>query len=83
MRSGFKRASYFLSSLLLLAGVILWLTLPNVSFSSSANSTGTTLGVRNSERHAALEKLHAQMMAGAQFAEEERDILRRLNRADT
>src|SRR5258708_3952724 len=76
MRSAIKRASYFLGSLLLLGGVIVWLTLPNVSYSASTRSTGNRGLALDSQRLAALERLHAQLIAGAQFAEEEKDILR-------
>src|SRR6266404_2582684 len=77
MRSAIKRASYFLSSLLLLVGVILWLTLPNVSFSASSTSIGNRLLALDSQRQSALEKLRAQFNAGAPFAAEEQDILNR------
>lgn len=77
MRSAIKRASYLLSSLLLLAGVILWLTLPNVSFTASSTSPGNRLLALDSQRQAALEKLRAQFTAGAPFAAEEQDILSR------
>lgn len=77
MRSAIKRASYLLSSLLLLGGVILWLTLPNVSFSASSISAGHRLLALDSQRQAAMEKLRAQFTAGAPFAAEEQDILSR------
>lgn len=77
MRSAIRRASYLLSSLLVLGGVTLWLTLPNVSFSASTRPAGNRLVTLDSERQAALEKLHAQLISGAPFAEEEKDILRR------
>lgn len=77
MRSAIKRASYLLSSLLLLGGVALWLTLPNVSFSASATPAAGRLIVLDSQRQAALEKLHAQLISGSPFSEEEQDILRR------
>jgi len=76
MRTAFKRASYLLSSLLLLGGVTLWLTLPNVSFSASIRPAGNRLLALDSQRQAALEKLSAQLIAGAPFAEEEKEILR-------
>lgn len=76
MRSAIKRASY-LSSLFLLGGVVLWLTLPNVSFTASSRSAGSRLLPLDSQRQAALEKLRAQFNAGAPFAAEEQDILRR------
>lgn len=75
------RASYFIGSLLLLAGVILWLTLPNVSFSASGSASASShpnmLGALDPQRDAALRKLHAQLNNGAGFSEEEQDILRR------
>jgi len=76
MRSAIKRASYLLSSLLLLSGVTLWLTLPNVSFSASIRPAGNRLLALDSQRQAALEKLSAQLIAEAPFAEEEKEILR-------
>jgi S-layer family protein len=76
MRSAIKRASYLLSSLLLLGAASLWLTLPNVSFSASTRPAANRLVALDSQRQAALEKLHAQLIAGAPFAEEEKDILR-------
>jgi hypothetical protein len=79
MRSAIKRASYLLSSLLLLGGVTLWLTLPNVSFSASTRPAVNRLVALNSQRQAALEKLHAQVIAGASFSEEEREILHRFD----
>lgn len=77
MRSAIKRASYLLSSLLLLGGVTLWLTLPNVSFSASSTSAGHRLLALDPQRQAAMEKLRGQFTAGAPFAAEERDILSR------
>lgn len=77
MRSAIKRASYLLSSLLLLVGVILWLTLPNVSFTASSTSVGNRLLALDSQRQAAMEKLRAQFNAGAPFSAEEQDILSR------
>src|ERR1041384_2880155 len=76
MRSAIRRASYFLSSLLLLGGVTLWLTLPNVASSASIRSENKTLAVLDAQRQAALGNLTAQLNAGAPFAEEEKDILR-------
>ena len=76
MMRAINRASYLVSSLLLLAGVILWLTLPNVSFSASSMSAGNKVLALDSQRAEALHKLHAQLIAGAPFAEEEQNILR-------
>lgn len=77
MKRTIKRASYFLSSLLLLGGVILWLTLPNVSLTASTTSNDNRLVALNSQRRAALKDLDSQLLAGARFSSEEQDILRR------
>jgi hypothetical protein len=79
MRIAIKRASYYFGSLLLLGGVMLWLTLPNVSFSASSGArTGSTLLSLDSQRQSALEKLSSQSIAGAPFSDEEKDVLQRL-----
>jgi hypothetical protein len=90
MKASSKRMRYGISFLLALAGVSIWLTLPNLR-SGEASVSRTAGGAAqnpvsaglDAERRAALDKLLAQLNAGAAFSEEEASLLRRFAAGET
>src|SRR5437870_1045525 len=90
MKASSKRMRYGISFLLALAGVSIWLTLPNLR-SGEASVSRTARGAAqqsasaglDGERRAALDKLLAQLNTGAAFSEEEASLLRRYAAGET
>src|SRR5690349_18420699 len=84
MKASFKRVRYGITFFLTLVGVIGWLALPSLQ-QGRANVSSAAGGARPSpaavaldpQRQAALNKLLAQLKAGAPFSEEETLLLRR------
>src|ERR1051325_448897 len=83
MRASFKRVRYGITFFLTVAGVVGWLALPslqqgraNVS-SAAGGATPKPAAALDPQRQAALNKLLAQLKAGAPFSEEETLLLRR------
>ena len=84
MKASSRRIRYGISFLVTLAGMCLWLAMPNLQAGrasasepvKSAAQKPVTAGL-DPERRAALEKLLAQSKAGATFSEEETSLLRR------
>ncbi|MFL6212739.1 MAG: C25 family cysteine peptidase [Blastocatellia bacterium] len=90
MKASFKRMRYGITLFLTLAGMIGWLALPSLQ-QGQANVSPAASGVApkpladslDAQRQAALNKLLAQLKAGAPFSEEETLLLRRFEAGET
>jgi hypothetical protein len=89
MKASYKRVRYGVTFFLTLAGLIVWLALPSLQQGqANANSAATRatpkpLAALDTERQAALNKLLAQLKAGAPFSEEETLLLRRFEAGES
>src|SRR5262245_33388365 len=84
MANSDKRMRHIVSLLFIFTGVAVWLCLPGLPFgrgNTAGNTTNWLTARRQSgldeRRQAAMERLYTALKAGATFAQEEADILRK------
>ncbi|HJQ24580.1 MAG TPA: C25 family cysteine peptidase, partial [Blastocatellia bacterium] len=82
MKASSKHVRYGISFLLMLAGVSLWLALPNLQSGHASGNSAPPVAARQTtaldgERRAALDKLLQAWKAGAPVSEEEASLLKR------
>src|SRR5256714_900435 len=88
MKASSKHVRYSVSLLLMLAGVSIWLALPNLQSGHASGSRSPIGATRQTatldgERRAALDKLLKEWKAGAPVSEEEASLLRRYAGGET